>query len=326
MTLELGESIRGILNEIAELRRTMEIREIATPEDLAERSKSHRELTTLRILLCDATEKLTVLVEQEKAIIETYVRKTEENLVQVRKMLYSIPKPAAMQPTVMQPAPFQDEEESEKPSRISWADIAATQGESSRNHSPIKQRGIFTIPRGTRVGRQVAHQVPIEAYTIENPEGCLLPEYAGWFCYCTSTGKFYIAINGFIMGGNTTNILSETETPYKFSEHRACSESSSWNIDPATVKFWVRPLRRSSPRDQRVLTNRMKFHPASQEPGKKDKYIYRLGSKDTLPKDLNAMDKDMYYLNMDIMMNFLLTQTAAAAVMNTRGELNQIFL
>jgi hypothetical protein len=256
--------------------------------------------------------RLDIMVQSETMIIKRYVEKTEQSLEQVKRTLYMSRVPdKEIEPAIEST----DEREVEPPipsKKMSWADLAA--------QSTTKKGGLLPMPKNALIQRQIAHGVPIRAYTISDPDECHKREFLGWWCYSTMTHRFYTSLNGYILGGTTANIKSDNEAPTKFIEHNDCQEKATWNIPINSSGYWIRPIDKTSRRDQRVLTNRAKFFPASKTPGPKDKYIYRIGSKDTLASDLNAMTKGDYYLFADMTVNDALVHTAASEEIARRGE------
>lgn len=158
---------------------------------------------------------------------------------------------------------------------------------------------------------------------IEIGPGCYLPairidkpeeshNFRGWWCWEPNMERFYISINDEIISGTTTIINSAEQIPIKFFEHKDCENNKYCSIDYKLTNFYIPRESNPQSRDVRQFTNRMKFIPASQELKKNDKYVYRLGSKDTLKKDLINLRLEDYRVFQDLTVNFLLILTLAS--------------
>lgn len=139
------------------------------------------------------------------------------------------------------------------------------------------------------VKQEIAPGVSIDVYIIDSSEKC--HDYLGWLCYCTYSKMFWQSVNGVAIQYKVLHINSEKDRPVKFLEH---IDAGSKNVSPQHSSFYVPPELDSNSRDERQLTNRMKYVPSECTPGDNQLYIYRVGSRQYLARDLaNMSDMDI---------------------------------
>jgi len=153
--------------------------------------------------------------------------------------------------------------------------------------------------RGYKVGTT---NLNISAYPIKYKQDAL--RHPGYWCYNTTTNRFYIAINGIVHCGTFLNMIPN-DTVYKFNEH-----SSAKNVDPKSTGLYVPPELNSASRDIRNLPYSLEYVPAGETTSKK--HIIRMGSMRNLQSDISNMDPRDYRIFSDMTMNYLLDLTVAA--------------
>lgn len=251
---------------------------IDTPKGLDERSQKILELNTIASNWSKTLERLNSIIHIEKRKLEEELKKTEEKLIKIKRTLTD-----------------------KEPKAETWADVV-------RDNK-------FNLSKKP-VDMEIAPSVFIKVFRIEHIEDC--HKYRGWWCWHPSSERFHISINDEIINGITTIINPAEVPPIKFLEHKECEEGKPCDIDYKTTNFYIPREFNPDSRDIRQFTNRMRFIPASKELQNSDKYAYRLGSKDTLKKDLIFLKTQDYRLFKDLTVNFLLILTVAAREMRRK--------
>lgn len=160
--------------------------------------------------------------------------------------------------------------------------------------------------------REIAPGVQLRVIVIAQPEAA--HQYRGYWCWCPATGRFYTSLNDELLPAQTTRIHPAEVAPRKFLEHR---DAGARTLDVRDTDFYVPPELQPGSDDRREFTNRIRFCPAS-SPTAGDRYLYRLGSSDTLAADLRVLTEPDYRLFQDWVGNFLLCLTAAQREMRRR--------
>lgn len=245
---------------------------IETSNGLDERSQKILELNNISSCWSKTLERLNSIIYIEKKKIEEELRKTEDKINKIKKKLC-------------------DKEIKTE----TWAELFSRENKLNLGKKLIDM--------------EIAPGVYIKAFRIEKIDDC--HKYKGWWCWHQQSEKFHISINDEIISGITTIINPSELPPIKFLEHKDCEEGKICDIDYKTTNFYIPKEFNSDSHDIRQLTNRMRFIPASKELQNSDRYVYRLGSKDTLKKDLIYLKKCDYRLFRDMTVNYLLILTVA---------------
>ena len=225
---------------------------IETSNGLDERSQKILELNNISSCWSKTLERLNSIIYIEKKKIEEELRKTEDKINKIKKKLC-------------------DKEIKTE----TWAELFSRENKLNLGKKLIDM--------------EIAPGVYIKAFRIEKIEDC--HKYKGWWCWHQQSEKFHISINDEIISGITTIINPSELPPIKFLEHKDCEEGKICDIDYKTTNFYIPKEFNSDSHDIRQLTNRMRFIPASKELQNSDRYVYRLGSKDTLKKRFNLLKK-----------------------------------
>lgn len=256
---------------------------------LADRTQKLNELNDTSAMWTKTLEKINTAIAVEKKVLEEELLKEEERIKQIKQSLN------------------QKSESKSQSKNSSWADIVEKEtppavkilekkNAEENNKNQAKRPSSYEIAPGV--------PLPGGAFEIENEKDC--HNYLGWWCWCPKTKRFHISVNGFILSAITTDIIPSNQQPIKFHEHKACVEGKVCSIDYKATDFWVK----CNPNDVQQLTNRMKFVPASTTPAPNDKYIYTIGSRDTLKEDLAAAKNHDMRLVENIGGSFMLINTA----------------
>jgi ElaB/YqjD/DUF883 family membrane-anchored ribosome-binding protein len=182
---------------------------------------------------------------------------------------------------------------SEPTSKVWAAKAAAPAKKPVKTEKPEKAERIIAVPSHNRENElqdyEIAPNVFIKAYAIDKPSDCF--NHLGWKCYCQTDGFFWHAMNGTMISGRVLRINRYSEKPYKYVEHR---DAGRKKIKPDSTDFYI-----PNTNDIRELTDRERFVPAGDEPLKNELYVYRVGCRDSLAKDLAEMTPEQYRLMQD---------------------------
>jgi len=314
----LKNSVSEMMEKLLQIKETLQQIDINTEEGLQTRTNVRKKLLEFSHSVQAFNGQVTLLVEEETAMIKNNLKKREENLAKIQKSLNDMP--------VEKEEPEKEQEKEYEPR--AWADIVAKemeqQQQSKAQKSPIARRGILPISPGNIIQRQITHGVTIAAFTIKDPAECMKREHLGFWCYSTDTLRYHTCLNKVIISAAPTNITPRDETPRKFLEHRNCSNRNYKPIDYKETDYYIPPEVDPTSKDVRCLSDRMHFWPASWELPPKDTSAYRLGSMDTLKADLSYMTPADYRLQMDITGLFMLVITVAGARMDNLQRLGGI--
>lgn len=324
----------GLCNEITSLDNTV-------PDRLLQKTQKITEVLGIIDEWEQLLKNIKKTITEEKNSIGTYVQQMDEKLNQVRKSLLptALGAPPGFTaplgtPVVTQVPPVPTSEPIKilkRDTNNGWVDVVSKSNRQAFKptagappaSTPLAasvSNTLSLVPRDARknmpVNREIAPGVYIQAFTIDKPTQC--HDYLGWLCYNPDTERFYLSINGEILAGNTTVINSADKTPIKFNEHHDCALGQGHLLDYKDNKFYVPPECNPASRDIHRLTNRMHYAPASQPLTERDKYCYRLGSRENAKADLAALEPKDFRLFQAITSNFLLHFVAAAREMNSR--------
>jgi hypothetical protein len=281
--------------------------------ELFEKGQMLSNLQTIETNLSDTLTTLKSKINEQKQVLEKYMRDAEESFNAVRQNIYNIDRREIVKvDDVGASVGVGAGAAKPKPIKLPKVDFVPTFNVSAKKDGWTEVGRKRVIPKLAK--REVAPDVFIQAVTVNNIDEA--HNNAGWWCYCPSESRFCISINGKVYAGNTGVIHHQNEQPVKFFEHRRCEKVDNWKESD----YYVPIEKNSNSRDVRHFTNKMKFVPASRVLEKYETYAYRLGSKETLKDDVLTVKSEDFRLFSDLTCNFLLCLTAASVEMDRRGE------
>jgi len=155
------------------------------------------------------------------------------------------------------------------------------------------------LMHGYRIGNT---GLSISAYSIKYKQEAL--KHPGYWCYCNSDARYYIAINDVVHGGTFLNIM-RNENVYKFNEH-----SHAKTVDYKSTGLYVPPEINPTSKDVRNLPQTLDYVPSTEKTAKK--HVVRIGDVRNLSADIDNLNDQEYRLISDITINNLLDLTVAA--------------
>lgn len=272
--MDINNVANQIIDDIVNSLRSIES---GNRDSLIDRSKKITELNNLQQEWTKILERLNNTLEKEKKILEDELIKEEQKIYQIKKSLVNKPK--------------------------SWAEISEEEPVYNNNNN-----NNYNIYKKKINKREVAPGVYIYAYDISKEEDC--HNFKGWWCWCQHIERFCISVNDHIIIASNIIINPADKIPIKFHEHKLCGTHEIMNIDPKSTDFYIPRQFNPNSRDTRQLTNRIKFVPASEELAANDKYVYRIGSRTTLAKDILTITDQDSRLFEDMVGSFMLALVA----------------
>lgn len=304
----LRAAILDFTEKLDSVEKSLQNIDVETVEGLNQHTSTRKELVEVLSLSQNLQSRFAGIVQKETSVIEDSLKKKEETLALVRKSLLDVEEPEEPE-KVKEKFPPKNERK--------WADIASQNGLVTK--TILGKNGVIS-GKDKLIARRVAEGVYIPMYTIDEPSHCNRKEYLGWWCYCVRTGRMNISINGEIITALCCSINNANDVPVKFLEHKACASGSRNEVDFTKTSFYVPPELVESSDDVRQLTNRSYFVPGSQQAASNQKYAYRIGCRDSLSADLNAMEGVDFRLFKDMAGSFMLVLTAANQEMKRRNS------
>jgi len=301
-TIQIESVNSDLRDQIEKYTKRLNVLSVYNKDELIEKGQLLSNLQIVEKSLLDTLDTLKNNINEQKQVLEKYMRDAEENFNAVRQNIYSNayvqPISSVIKSTFVSKVTKPIAPKSLKPfnSKNGWVEVG--------KKKPLQKT----------VRREVAPDLFIQAVTVNNLEDA--QNHPGWWCWLDDEHRFCISINGKVYAGNTTVIHSVNEQPVKFFEHRRCDKVDNWKESDYYVPIEKNP----NSRDLRHFTNKMKFVPASRSPAKYETYCYRLGSKDTLKDDVMSLKHEDYTLFSDLTCNFLLCLTTASVEMDRRDN------
>lgn len=279
-------------------------------DELFEKGKMLSNLQSIEQTFVETLEMLHNKINEQKLVMEKYMRDAEESFNAVRQNIYNA------NAEIYTPISNVQKNVKETVQKATFAEkVMESTNKLSCKIGEKRDIGkkIHKINSSKAVRREVAPDTFISAITISKKEEC--HNHLGWWCWCPEDNRFCISINGCIYSGSTTIIHQSNIQPVKFFEHRRSDKVDNWQESD----YYVPPEKNPESRDVRQFTNKMKFVPASRNLEKYETYAYRLGSKDTLRNDIMSLKPEDFRIFSDLTTNFLLCLTAASVEMERRN-------
>lgn len=246
-----------------------EFNKIKLSGDLVYKSNKLGEIDEIKEILSTTLKKFNKFYDDETKILESEIKKKEDEINIAKSQMRNKNKTVSKL--------------SSSSISNSWANITKVDKEESNVVVNDYDLNDGFKMKAKIANHEVAPHVYLYSYSIMEPDDCHL--YKGWWCWCEKINRFCISINNDVITAINTIIHPYNDNPVKFHEHKLCSKGKASEIDPKTTEFYVPKFFNEKSNDIRQLNNKMEFEPASNI-NYKNKFSYRIGSRDTLKEDL----------------------------------------
>lgn len=275
--IKLIDQLKDVFMKMHEEMKTITL---ADEEKISSATKIYTSLKDIHQKVSELSQTFGDIVEIERTDIANSLNAKEEKINELKQQVI-IPKSAE----VSKPAEAKPSAKALAPANV-WAEKASKAQKSTTSLSIATPARTF----GSQLVKQnIAPGVSIDVYIIDSSEKC--HDHLGWLCYCTYSKMFWLSVNGVAIRHKVLHINSEKDRPVKFLEH---IDAGSKSVSPQHSSFYVPPEMDSNSHDERQLTNRMRYVPSECTPGDNQLYIYRVGSRQYLARDLaNMSDMDI---------------------------------
>jgi len=291
-------------------------------KNLEQRSKALTFLKTLDQRTTLIHDNIINFIDKEQPQLKSALENMEKSISEVKRQITSFSEPATvkkdeytLQPKGAWVRKSQLGTQSENPTAVAVSGASGAVSGAVSGATAVSPTASAAVLM--QADREAAPGVFIKAYTIHNPNEC--HKFKGFWCWSVLYNRFYISINNFILESIVCNIHKGNEKPIKFLEHHNIKRKGHCrDVDWNSTDFYVPRAFNPMSDDRRALTNRAIFVPASEEPHDNEIYIYRIGSRQTLSKDLPLLTDSDYRLYSDMTGSHLLCFTAASMVIKQR--------